>query len=119
MISTKKKTYKISANLSTYEIDNIKSYIKGAVNTYCTNFPENSFSVQCLFGGDNRDWNDTPLQKVYDYYISIGKSHDEASKAAAQDVGRLLRETLSEDNRYEYYDLNENQTERTNKYKRI
>lgn len=60
------------------------------------------FSVHILFGRNNRNWNDIPMQKLYDYYIKAGKSHDEAAKRAAIDAGRLLKQILNDDKSREF-----------------
>lgn len=71
------KTYNISANISPIDIELCKVYIRGAVNAIC-NYSENAeFSVRILFGGNNRDWYKTPLQK---YMIIIILSTEKTAK---------------------------------------
>ena len=60
------KTYNISANISPIDIELCKVYIRGAVNAICNYSEIAEFSVRILFGGNNRDWYKTPLQKIYD-----------------------------------------------------
>lgn len=88
-------TKQISAKLSDLETANAKLYIKGAVHSFCENNKGEDFSVRILFGGDNRNWYDTPIQKIYDYY-EVNQYSDSARRAAI-DVGRLLKAVLSED----------------------
>lgn len=78
-------------------IANIKKYILDAVNTACAD--NEVFSVRSLFGGHNRDWNNTPLQEIYNYHIGTGKSHKKAANRAGIDVGWLLKDILEEDSR--------------------
>ena len=79
------KTYNISANISPIDIE------------LCENA---EFSVRILFGGNNRDWYKTPLQKIYDYHHFIdGKDCETAAKSSAKDVGMLLKTVLEEDSR--------------------
>ena len=94
------KTYNISANISPIDIELCKVYIRGAVNAIC-NYSENAeFSVRILFGGNNRDWYKTPLQKIYDYHHFIdGKDCETAAKSSAKDVVMLLKTVLEEDSR--------------------
>jgi len=93
----------ISAKLSPFELDSIEVYIKGVVDNFCKRFPKEKFSVRIFFGGDNKDWNGTPLQKIYDYYISIGLSYKKAFNKSAIDVGRLLKKLLIEDEQLYLY----------------
>ena len=69
----------------------------GAVNGFCNALPNEQFSVRILFGGANSNWGGTPMQKLYDYYKSIGKTHEEAYKSASQDAGYLLASVLDDD----------------------
>lgn len=100
MIQGKKtKIYNISADLVPVDIEVIKAYMLGAVNSFCNVQPGEPFSVRILFGGNNRDWHNTPMQKLYDYYLSQGKSTEEAHQSAAIDAGRLLKTVLERDQR--------------------
>lgn len=93
------KTYRISAKLIPVDIEIIKVYMLGAVNGFCNYNRDSAFSARILFGGNNRDWSDTPMQKIYDYYIKNGKSYEAAAESAAIDAGRLLKTVLDEDTR--------------------
>lgn len=92
-----KRIYNISAKLSPADIAEIKVYIQESVGIFCSSNPGENFSVRLLFGGVNRDWNGTALQKIYDWYKNQGKNHDTAAKRAAIDVGRLLKSVLNDD----------------------
>lgn len=96
----KARTYSISAKISGVELELIKLYIRASVNAVC-NYDKNAeFSVRTLFGGDNRDWGGTPLQKVFEYHFYVdGKSKDEAASRSAIDIGILLKSVLENDER--------------------
>lgn len=99
MFTEKQKIYTISAKLPKEDIEAIKLYIQGAVDGFCNNRTER-FSVLKLFGGENRDWHGTPLQKIYDY-------HDENKApnpwdSSRRDAGWLLLTVLQEDERWYY-----------------
>ncbi len=85
----------ISAKLCADEVEKAKLYIKGSVHCFCKNNPDIPFSVRVLFGGVNKNWDDTPLQPIYNYYETLG--YTDAEERAAIDVGRLLKTVLSED----------------------
>lgn len=104
---------KISVKLSLNEINEIKLYIKGAVDGFCNINNGETFSVRRLFGGDNGNWNGTPLQAIYNYYVSVGE--DNAKEKSAIDVGVLLKQVLSDDVYWEY----ELKKGYTNEYRRV
>lgn len=88
---------KISAKLSLKEMMLAKRYLQGAVHSFCKNNPGKAFSLRDLVGGENKDWGETPLQPIYDYHISLGKTDEEAKKQAAIDAGWLLKAVLAEE----------------------
>ncbi len=90
------KAYSISAKISASEISTAKTYISDAVDDFClANGNKASFSVRILFGGENRDWTDTPLQCIYEYHLNAGKK--DPVRRAAIDVGHLLKGILVSD----------------------
>lgn len=95
IINNTKQIRRISAKPK--NIANIKKYILDTVNVTCDG--NEVFSVRSLFGGNNRDWNNTPLQEIYNYHISTGKSHKKAANRAGIDVGWLLKTVLNDDAR--------------------
>lgn len=97
--NNEKKIYNISADLIPADIEIIKVYMQGAVYAFCNVKPDEPFSARILFGGNNKNWGDTPMQKLYDYYIKEGKSEEDAHQSAAIDAGRLLKALLERDSR--------------------
>lgn len=92
----------ISAKISATEIELAKAYIQCAVHSHCNNNPDKELSVRILFGGDNRDWGNTPLQCIYEYHKHVKAANDPAGDAA-KDVGWLFKTVLVEDVRtFEY-----------------
>lgn len=100
IISSNKKIVKISAKVSEKDLKLMEIYILGAVHGFTAAAGSKSFKVRDLFGFDNRDWNGTPIQEIYEFYLK-SESHEDAAEKAAQDVGKLLRKVLAED-KYEY-----------------
>lgn len=99
LINNDKKIYNISAKLLSEDVEKIKIYMLGAVNGFCNAQPKEHFSGRILFGGANRDWSETPMQKLYDYHITAGRSPEEAHEKAGQDAGHLLAAVLDNDSR--------------------
>ena len=90
---------KISAESSEVEVKLAKAYIQGAVHSYCSNNTNNrKLSVRILFGGNNGNWENTPLQCIYDYHKDIKQSKNPANDAA-KDVGWLFKSVLLSDKR--------------------
>jgi len=87
----------------------VRAYIQGAVYCWCKNMPGQIFAVRDLFGGDNADWNRTPLQVIYYYWsssyreqypeLSDDELHEKAAEQASKDVGWLMKSVLQDDRR--------------------
>lgn len=95
-----KRIVKISAKVSEKDLKLMENYILGAVHGFTAAADSKSFKVRDLFGFDNRDWNGTPIQKIYEFYLK-SLPHEDAADKAGKDVGKLLRKVLAED-KYEY-----------------
>lgn len=100
ILNANPKNIKIAAKLSGIDVEIIKIYIQGVIHGFCQNNYDTWFSVRKLFGADNSDWSDTPLQKIYDYYRL--KQNENAKENAAKDVGYLLKQVLMEDCKYTF-----------------
>ena len=97
---SRKRIIKISAAVNEKDIEHMKLYILGAVHGFTAAAGSKSFTVRDIFGNENRKWNGTPIQEIYNYYIKV-LPHKDAAERAAQDLGKLLRKVLTED-KYEY-----------------
>lgn len=100
IINSTKRTVKITAKVSENDLKLMESYILGAVHGFTAAADSKSFKVRDLFGFDNRDWNGTPIQKIYEFYLK-SLPHEDAADKAGKDVGKLLRKVLAKD-KYEY-----------------
>ena len=95
------------SSLNDSEKQHAKDFLQGLVYCWCKNQPDKEFAAQYLVGGENKDWNGTPLQQVYDHYLEHykkdGKTEKEAEGSAhdqaAKDVGWLLKSMLHDDKR--------------------
>ena len=100
------------SSLNDSEKQRAKDFLQGLVYCWCKNQPDKKFAARDLVGGENEDWNKTPLQRVYDCHLDNNKSEEDAYKQAAIDVGWLLKRVLHDDKRvFEQID------ERVNSYK--
>ena len=100
------RIYQISAKISIVDIEMAKAYIQGAVHSFCKNNCDEPFSVRVLFGGDNKNWEGTPLQCIFDYHKYIART-SKPEGIAARDVGHLLKGVLNED-KLRNYDVSDN-----------
>lgn len=118
MLKTNKsgKRQRTSAKLSAEELKLAKRYLQGAVHSFCKNNPGEAFSLRDLVGGENKDWGETPLQPIYNYHISLGKTEEKAKKQAAIDAGWLLKSVLAEEKNRCFEQL---QGHRTKRYRKI
>ncbi len=103
IINSKKRIVKISAKVSKNDLELMEIYILGAVHGFTAAAGSKNFKVRDLFGYDNRDWNGTPIQEIYEFYLK-SLPYEEAAEKAAQDVGKLLRKVLTDD-KYEYEEV--------------
>lgn len=77
----------------------IKAFMQGATYCWVKNRKEEPFAVRDLMGGENFDWNGTPLQGLYEKHIDAGQDHESAIEAAGKDLGWLMKTVLHEDKR--------------------
>ena len=80
--------------------DLIKAYLQGAVYSWVKNRKGEQFAARDLEGGENYEWEGTPLIVLYEKHIALGKAIDAAVEDAGKDLGWLLKAVLSEDKRH-------------------
>jgi len=81
------------------EIEGIRNFLQGAVYCWVKNRPNEQFALRSLVGGENFEWQGTPLYCLYEKHIQQGKTEDDAITAAAKDAGWLLKAVVSNDKR--------------------
>lgn len=78
----------------------MKTFLQGAVYCWCKNRKNEWFAARDLLGGDNYDWQGTPLYSLYTYYLGGNiDNHVYAVTDAGKAAGRLLKEVLINDRR--------------------
>jgi hypothetical protein len=77
----------------------IKAFMQGAVYSWIKNCEAQAFAVRDLMGGENTEWEGTPLYVLYLKHIAIGKDDAEAIISAGRDLGWLTKTVLFEDKR--------------------
>ena len=87
------------SGISASEKQRIYDFLQGAIYCWCKNRSEEWFSIKDLLGGDNFDWNGTPLIVLYDKHIKSGKTYDEAVAAGGKDAGWIAKKVLGADSR--------------------
>jgi hypothetical protein len=78
----------------------IKAYLQGAVYSWVKNRSGEQFAARDLVGGENFEWEGTPLIVLYEKHVSLGKTDEDAITDAAKDLGWLLKTVLHEDKRH-------------------
>ena len=81
------------------EIEGIRHFLQGAVYCWVKNRPDEQFALRSLVGGENFEWQGTPLYCLYEKHVQLGKVGGDAITAAAKDAGWLLKSVVSEDKR--------------------
>ena len=81
------------------QIQRIYDFLQGGVYCWCKNRSDEWFSVRDLLGGENFDWNGTPLIVLFEKHINLGKSNDEAIADAGKDAGWIVKKVLDNDTR--------------------
>jgi len=99
MISKGDDTIRNVSGLSKLDEKSIMAFLQGAVYCWCKNNKSERFTIIELMGGENRDWNGTPLQILYDRQIQEGKNEKEAFDNAGRDCGWLLKKVIHSDKR--------------------
>lgn len=75
----------------------ICDYLQGAVYCWCKNRKDEWFSMRDLMGGENFQWQGTPLYALYKKQVTAGVLGQEATTGAGKDSGWLLKRVISED----------------------
>ena len=79
----------------------IRAFLQGAVYTWCKrpdeNRDQNWFAARDLVGGDDFEWQGTPLIALYDKHAAHGRA--DAVERAGIDLGWLLKDVLADDRR--------------------
>jgi hypothetical protein len=58
------------------------------------------FAARDLVGGENFEWQGTPLIVLYEKHINLGKTNESAIEDAGKDLGWLLKAVLVDDKRH-------------------
>lgn len=78
--------------LSKEDKNAIYYFLQGAVYCWCSNKPNEWFSIRDLMGGTNFHWEETPLMALYE--------KNEDINAAGIDAGWLLKKVIDKDKRH-------------------
>ena len=86
-------------SISGTKTEKIKKYLQGAIRCHDKVAVGEWFSLRDLMGGENFDWNGTPLQELFEAY----RGRSDALKMTAKSAGWLLKATIKDDpyRRYE------------------
>jgi hypothetical protein len=86
--------------LTTADDEAISNFLQGAVYCRVKNEKDKEFAAHDLMGGENWDWDGTPLYALYEKQHVAGKSNADAIDAAGKDLGWMLLKVLDDDKRH-------------------
>ena len=93
-------TYKRVNGFTDEQLNLMLAFLQGAVYCWCKNRKNEWFAARDLLGGENYDWQGTPLMPLYTYYLNgDNNNHDYAVEEAGKAAGGLLKEVLIKDKR--------------------
>ena len=95
MIIGNETTLRTPSGISDNDLERIMDFLQGAVYCWCKNRRDEWFSIRDLMGGENFNWNGTPLQVLYDKHIANGWDDEGANKEAGKDAGWILKRVIS------------------------
>lgn len=81
------------------QLNLIRSFLQGAVYCLCITHRNQWFSARDFLGGENSNWQGTPLQALFDYYFGRRQDEDYAIHQAGKAVGWILLSVLIADHR--------------------
>src|SRR3546814_10882571 len=74
------------------DLERCRLFLQGAVYCWCKNRRDEWFALRDLVGGENTDWDNIPLDVVYQKHIA-NLAPDRAFTEAAKDAGRSEEHT--------------------------
>lgn len=86
-------------SISKEKAEEIKDFLQGAIRCYDKVVAGEWFSLRDLMGGENFDWNGTPLQDLFESY----RGRSDAFKMTAKSAGWLLKAAIIDD-QYRHYE---------------
>ena len=81
------------------DMELIKAFLQGAIYCWVKNRKDEVFALRNLVGGENANWENTPLEPLYKKHINMGKDNKTANEVAGQDAGKILKLVLKNDKR--------------------
>jgi hypothetical protein len=84
--------------LSNEDLERCRIFLQGAVYCWCKNRKDEWFAARDLVGGENNEWDNIPLDAVYQKHIA-NLAPERAYTEAARDVGWILKGVIADDQR--------------------
>lgn len=86
------ETFRCPKTLNATELKSIKGYVSKTIRSWIKNCEV--FTVKDLFGYENWNWSDTPLQILYDKRYEMYYDENVAYRQAAIDLGHIVKMTV-------------------------
>lgn len=113
MIIKGNATIRTVSGISEKQESEIYSFLQGTVYCWCKNLGDKEFALRDLMGGENFQWNGTPLSVLWEKQKKLGAN--DPVKSAGIDAGWILKKVILNDKR----NFEVREREMTNKYKWI
>lgn len=94
--------------------NDIETKIINHITSKVINYNGEWFNIRTFYGNANRNWNGTPLQHIYNYYIETYKNEDRAYTRSAVVVGQIMLNIINESSQ-----LYETRVKRSREYRQI
>jgi hypothetical protein len=85
--------------LAAVDLQQIDAFLLGILNARLQANPNDWFSLRDMLGGQNRIWDDTPMQRLYEKQLNNNVPEPAAVKRAGQEAGRLFARVIVADSR--------------------
>lgn len=93
--------------------EEIRAYLREKLDAWCASHHQRDvFAARDWLGGRNRDWNGTPLQELYNYYLRKNRGEVYAYREAGKAAGRILKGVIDSDEQHMFHMTREYRTVR-------
>ena len=86
------------AGIAEEDQERCRIFLQGAIYCWCKNRRDEWFALRDLVGGENTEWDNIPLDAIYQKHIA-NLAPERAFAEAARDAGWILKRVIADDQR--------------------